>query len=1349
MVFPAPRALPFFLVLFHFSIVVNAAPLIGFPAQDPPLFERAVTTTTAQNSGAIIQDRDGFLWIGTIGQGLIRFDGYDQKIYKAGGENPFPDSGIYALYEDRDGLIWIQTASSGLVRYDKGTDSFTRFTNDPNNPKSISSDKGTSYATGTIAEGDNGLLWIGTQDGLNALDRRTGTFTRYLHDPADPMSLAGNDVHAVMVDHAGNVWIGTNGSGLDVRAKATGVFTHFRHDPQEPGSLASNVVYTLLEDRDGVVWVGTDKGLLKFSATDGTFTRYAHDPANPNSLTSNRVMSLTQDANGTIWISHLDHRAGLTAFDPHAGTFLNFLSDPADKSSPSSNYIIRTMEDRSGILWLVNVAGPVDKLDPHSSRFLSYPLDALPNAIIANLLLDGNQNLWISSFPTGLTLYDRATGKFRGYFTDSYCTALLEDRARNIWLGTTLPTALHLLDRNTGRFTRTLSRDPAGISARATQISAIIEDNFNPDFLWLATLGAGIERYDKKTGQFAHFPHDPHTTDSVSNDNVQMICRDTEGILWLPTMGGGLDRLDPRTERYIHYTSRADDFSTIDSNLVNTVFEDSAGRIWVGTVTGFDMLDRASGRFTRYTLATGYPVSGVMSILEDNDGDLWMGSSNGSGLIRFDPRTRIVRAFRMSDGLPSDLFIRGAVRDASGKLWFGSSRGLVSFRPEEVGMNTFVPPVKITALSQSGDPMVLGKAPERVNALSLDWRHNYFEFEYASLNFTNPSRNQYKYMLVGLDKDWYEAGNRRYGRYSGLRGGAYTLRITGSNNDGVWNEEGVSLRVFVTSPWWEAWWFYALAATLVVGVALLAFLYRSRQLRMVRVVADALRESKERYRSLVENLGEGIMIVDPQERIVFANPMAETILEGSAIDVTGRNLREYLSRENFAAILQETEKRRRGETSRYETEICRPDGTMRRIQVTATPQLAGDGSFAGTFGLMLDLTEMRKTEEALRRAEEQLRQAQKLEAVGRLAGGIAHDFNNVLTIIEGYADLTEDGLPENDPVRKNVEEMRAAAGRAGRLTAQLLAFSRKQVLQPRIISVNEVVRGAESMLARLVGEDVLLKTFLPPEVGNIKADPVQIEQVMMNLAANARDAMPNGGKLTMETANRVLDDTDVREHPEMAAGEYVMLAVSDTGEGMDRETLSRVFEPFFTTKEMGKGTGLGLATVYGIVKQSGGYIFCSSEKGAGASFRVYFPRVSQRTTVETPRAEKSKPFLGTENILLVEDEKAIRSFVGIALRNAGYTVREAQDGLEAITDVSSDHRPIHLLLTDVAMPGMNGPELARHIRELHPAARILYMSGYTANSIVHKGILDADVDIIQKPFNADRLLEKVREVLDR
>jgi signal transduction histidine kinase/CheY-like chemotaxis protein len=363
--------------------------------------------------------------------------------------------------------------------------------------------------------------------------------------------------------------------------------------------------------------------------------------------------------------------------------------------------------------------------------------------------------------------------------------------------------------------------------------------------LWLGTYGAGVEQFNKKTGTFKHYPHDPNNPNSVINDVMMYLYQDKEGFLWLPTIGG-LDRLDPRTDMFTHYAHDPNDPASIGSDTTYTVFEDSAGRLWVGTALGFDLLDRETGKFTRYTQATGYPVTSIDSFAEDANGNLWMGSYSGDGLIRFDPRAKTMRVFRQSDGLPGDVFFRGAVKDHAGEMWFGSSSGLTSFYPDEVGVNKYVPPVQLTALKQGGEPMPLGQAPERVQTINLDWQHNYFEFEYAALNFTNPAKNQYKYKLEGLDKDWYNAGTRRFGRYSGLSGGEYTLHIIGSNNDGMWNEAGVSIKVTVIPPFWETVWFKLLVGLAVVGSVGGGVLWRVRALVAQRSAAEERRRELER-----------------------------------------------------------------------------------------------------------------------------------------------------------------------------------------------------------------------------------------------------------------------------------------------------------------------------------------------------------------------------------------------------------------------------------------------------------------------------------------------------------------------
>ena len=508
----------------------------------------------------------------------------------------------------------------------------------------------------------------------------------------------------------------------------------------------------------------------------------------------------------------------------------------------------------------------------------------------------------------------------------------------------------------------------------------------------------------------------------------------------------------------------------------------------------------------------------------------------------------------------------------------------------------------------------------------------------------------------------------------------------------------------------------------------------------------ALRESEEKYRLLVNQVPVVVYKGYLDWSIDYFDDKIEKTTGYAKEDFDSRRVTwlDLIFPEDLESAKKLFAEARRG-NRRYVTEhrIRKKNGEACWIQARNQIIVNAAGKTEYISGVFFDIT-ARKT------LEDQLAQAQKMEAIGLLAGGMAHDFNNLLTAFTGYSEIMLLDLPEKDPLRYHVEEILNAAEHGASLTKQLLAFSRKQILQPRVIDFNAIVTGMDKMLRRLIGEDIDLVTYCSEELGLVKADPGQVEHILMNLAVNARDAMPHGGKLTIETADVFLDEAYAQTHAEVTPGPYVMIAVTDNGVGMDGDKLAHIFEPFFTTKASGKGTGLGLAMVYGIVKQSGGHIWVYSEPGRGTTFKVYFPRVAegQSPAALRPSRELLKAPGGWETILLVEDDAALRGLMSKALRRYGYQVWEAANGQEAISICDREKGPIHLLLTDVVMPQMGGGELAERMALLRPEMKVLFMSGYTTNAIVHYGVLDEGINFVQKPVKVLSLLQKVREVLE-
>ncbi len=503
---------------------------------------------------------------------------------------------------------------------------------------------------------------------------------------------------------------------------------------------------------------------------------------------------------------------------------------------------------------------------------------------------------------------------------------------------------------------------------------------------------------------------------------------------------------------------------------------------------------------------------------------------------------------------------------------------------------------------------------------------------------------------------------------------------------------------------------------------------------------QALRRSEARYRSLVQSSVYGIYRSSLEGRFLDVNPALITMLGyGSAEEVLLLDPEKdvFAHAEEHTRLIDEF--RRTGRLDGIEMKWKRKDSSTITVRISGRAVSSADEPADVLEAIAEDVTDRRVL-------EDQFRQAQKMEAVGRLAGGVAHDFNNLLMVISGYAEVMLTKLDLEDPLHEKARSIQQASDRATTLTRQLLAFSRKQLLELKVVDVNAIVADMERLLRPLIGENVELATKLAVDAGHVRADAGQLEQVLMNLVVNAKDAMPNGGKLTVQTQNIVLDEDHRRGQTFIRPGNYVMLSVSDTGMGMDKETQSRIFEPFFTTKEKGKGTGLGLSTVYGIVKQSGGYVMVQSEITRGTTFHIYLPRVEEPAEMHTAPVARAAAG-GTETVLLVEDEESVRQLVRETLSLKGYRVVEAENGEAGLAAAAQHKGKIDLVITDVVMPGMGGRELVKQLAQVRPEAKVLYLSGYTEDAIVSEGTIESGTAFLQKPFTLQNLSRKVREVL--
>ncbi|MEP6999536.1 MAG: two-component regulator propeller domain-containing protein, partial [bacterium] len=1219
-------------------------------AQGQSLQLRQLTPNDGLSSSQIqtmVQDPRGFMWFGTR-KGLNRYDGATFTVYhhRINDSTSIGDSRVDASWKDSDGTLWFGTAV-GLSRYDVAQDAFAN----------VEIAHGDGVLVNAIAEAQ-GTLWVGTERGLYQFDR-----TRQKAIPYRPDLFAGLDVMSIYEDGARHLWIGTrnhgarelNEHGALVRDWAIG-----------PSALPGKDVRVFLDDGKGALWIGMlDAGLARLERATGKFTYFRHQASDAQSLSVDAVHVLLQDGARGMWVG--TENGGLDHFDLVTHRFEHNRFDPALPSGLSNNSIWSMLHDDSGMLWIGTFAGGVNIARQNGDAIRQYrsmagEATSLSFNSVMGFWEDTKQRLWIATDGGGLNLFNPATGKFVRYTTQTSnlnsdaVLAVTEDKAGAIWIAT-WNGGISRFDPRTGRFTPYTTTN-SGLAE--DRVFSIHVDRGGQ--IWIGTYTKGIQRMDPTTGTFTSY-----RVAEGEGSQIRIITEMSDGTLLLGTALRGLAAFDPKTGKSKWYRAGP---AGISSNQVQAILEAEPGVAWVGTGSGLNRIDFRTGAVQRFTEEDDIPAGGVAGIELDASHMLWL--SGDRGITRFDPVAKTGKNYTVTDGLQGNEFNAGAsYRTRDGILYFGGSEGFNDLDPKRIAKNAHAPPVALTGFRLFNTPVPIGaKGSPLTSSITvtkdLVLRHDQstFTLEFASLDFSAPNQNEYAYRLERFDAKWNEVGTTRSASYTNLPAGHYVFRVRASNNDGVWNNEGASLRITVLPATWATWWFRTLLAVAVL-VALAAI----------------IRSAQQRHRAL-RAMNEQLGRASEHDR------RSQQYLEGNVLDILGAMQR--FSGGDYSVALD-----------------VRSEDAIGKLR-------------SGFNSVVADR----------KRAEEELRQSQKMEAVGRLAGGVAHDFNNLLTVIKGNAELALDDVALEDGVRVELEEIGRAADRATSLTRQLLAFSRKQILKPQTFSMNEMVTEVGRMLRRTVGEDIELRIALDPTAGVVCADPGQIEQVLLNLVVNARDAMPRGGELIIETKN--VDADALQGIAEADDIPYVAIIVKDTGTGMTPGVLERVFEPFYTTKEQGKGTGLGLSTVYGSMKQSGGFVRAESALGTGSTFSVYLPRALVADE-SRPRETEAGP-RGSATVLLVEDEDAVRRLASRVLVRSGYTVLTAANGAEALTMAAAYEGTIDLLLTDVVMPVMSGRELAEQLIPLRPDMLLLYASGYTEDAIVRHGVSSHETAFLQKPF---------------
>jgi PAS domain S-box-containing protein len=985
-------------------LIVLSLPTTVCAAESRVQFEHITADQGLSQSGVlcILQDSQGFMWFGTQ-DGLNKYDGYNFTVYKYNKLNLYSlsDNFISSIYEDKLGTIWVGTDGGGLNKFDRTTEKFTRYTHNLNDPNSLGANRVLS-----IYEDKLGTIWVGTDGGgLNKFDRKTEKFTHYLHNPIDPDSLGSDTVFAINEDHLGNLWVGTGSGGLNKFNRDSETFSHYVHDLDDPNSLSHNSVLAIYEDQSSRLWIGTNGGgLNRFNRDTETFSHYTHNPTSLDGLGPNTVSSIAEDKFGNLWVGTSSwygnsYGTGLHKFSPQTGRFSYYTHEPANSKSLNDNIVGPIFKDNTEILWIGTAFGGINKLDQKDQKFIRYKNESTNhNSLTGNHIMSMDEDIsglvWIGTANGGLNKFDPKNEKFTHYkhepnnpnsISSNNIWSTYEDKNGVLWIGT-FGNGLDKFDRKTGHFTHYKHNPNNSNSLSDDTVSSIYEDSFGT--LWIGTFSGGINKFDRKSEKFTHYKHDPSDPNSLSDSNIWLIYEDKSGTLWFSCYGqGGLNEFNRKTEQFTRYKHDPNNPNSLSYDRIDAIYEDRKGTLWVGTYGGgLNKFDKFTNKFTHYTVKDGLPNDSIIGILEDEAGNLWL--STGKGLSKFNPKTEIFRNYDVDDGLQGNEFdgVKAYLKSRTGEMFFGGLNGFNAFYPEQVKDNPHIPPIVLTNFKKFNESVKLDTAISETKEVKLSYKDNFFGFEFAALDYTNPKKNQYAYKLEGFDKDWIHAGTRRYATYTNLDGGTYTFRVKGSNNDGVWNEEGTSIKIIITPPPWKTWWAYMLYVLALVSAVCGYVWWKTRTQARENAL---LRESERKLNQFLEAIPLGIGVIDTSGKSVYVNQIG---LQLHGMEVSPEASIEQLS-EAYQVYIAGTDqlypteelplvRALKGEkVTLDDVEIHQPDKIV-PLEVLGTPIYDERGAIIYAMAAFQDITPRKQAEAERQEYIEALQEAKdKLQAV--------------------------------------------------------------------------------------------------------------------------------------------------------------------------------------------------------------------------------------------------------------------------------------------------------------------------------------------------------------------------------